>query len=121
MNNPNPSDILSESLWLKTFIATFESWGIAVILLGMMSKYSLGDKTAWIGNLRTVPLLFANDVIQLAPSAHNLQQAFGQFAAECEAAKMKFSISKSETEKWRVAPSGSEVRCCPQPREFYVS
>lgn len=112
---------LSKRLLGYFFIATFESWGIAVILPGMMSKYSRGDETAWIGNPRTVPLLFANDVIQLAPSAHDLQQAFGQLAAECEAAKMKLSISKSETEIWPVAPSGSEARCCPQPREFYVS
>lgn len=86
-----------------------------------MSKYSQGDKMAWTGTLRTAPLLFAHDVIQLAPSAHNLQQAFGQFATECEAAKMKVIISKSETEQQWVASSGLEVRRYPQPRGFYVS
>ena len=42
-------------------------------------------------------LLFADDVVVLAPSHQDLKHALGRFAAECEAAGMRISTSKSET------------------------
>ena len=41
-------------------------------------------------------LLFADDNVLLAPSKQDLQHVLGRFAAECEAAGMKISTSKSE-------------------------
>ncbi|XDV39599.1 hypothetical protein PO909_008816 [Leuciscus waleckii] len=41
-------------------------------------------------------LLFADDVVVLALSDQELQHALGRFAAECEAAGMRISTSKSE-------------------------
>ncbi len=40
------------------------------------------------------PLLFADDVVLLASSDEDLQYALGQFAAECEAAGMRYSTCK---------------------------
>ena len=37
-----------------------------------------------------------DDVVLLAPSSQDLQHVLGWFAAECEAAGMKISTSKSE-------------------------
>ena len=48
------------------------------------------------GDLRILSLLFADDVVLLASSNSDLQLSLGQFAAECEAAGMKISTSKSE-------------------------
>ncbi|TWW54834.1 hypothetical protein D4764_0259720, partial [Takifugu flavidus] len=41
-------------------------------------------------------LLFANDVVLLAPSSKDLQHMLGQFATECEAVGMRISTSRSE-------------------------
>ncbi len=41
-------------------------------------------------------LLFADDVVLLAPSDQDLQHALGRIAAECEGAGMRISTSKSE-------------------------
>ncbi len=41
-------------------------------------------------------LLFADDVVLLAPSDQDLRHALRRFAAECEAAGMRISTSKSE-------------------------
>ncbi|KAK3565055.1 hypothetical protein QTP86_032480, partial [Hemibagrus guttatus] len=41
-------------------------------------------------------LLFADDVVLLAPSSLDVQHVLGRFAAECEAAGMRVSTSKSE-------------------------
>lgn len=43
-----------------------------------------------------VSLLFANDVVLMAPSVCDLQHSLDQFTAECEAAGMRISLSKSE-------------------------
>ncbi|TWW61291.1 hypothetical protein D4764_05G0013810 [Takifugu flavidus] len=45
---------------------------------------------------RIASLLFADDVVLLAPSARDLQLSLDRFAAACEAAGMKISTSKSE-------------------------
>ena len=41
-------------------------------------------------------LLFADDVVLLAPSSQDFQHVLGWFAAECEAAGMRISTSKPE-------------------------
>jgi len=47
------------------------------------------------GDLRIASLLFADDVVLLATSDRDLQHALGQFAAECEAVRMRVSTSIS--------------------------
>ena len=54
-------------------------------------------------------LLFADDVVLLASSEHDLQRALEWFAAKCEAVGMRVSTSKSEAivlcrNRW-IAPS----------------
>ena len=46
--------------------------------------------------LRIASLLFADDVVLMATSACDLQHSLDWFAAECEAAGMRISTSKSE-------------------------
>ena len=48
------------------------------------------------GDIGIKSLLFADDVVLLAPSSQELQLSLGQFAAACEAAGMTISTSKSE-------------------------
>ncbi|KAK3528617.1 hypothetical protein QTP70_006030 [Hemibagrus guttatus] len=48
------------------------------------------------GDHRISSLIFADDVVLLAPSSLDLQHALGHFAAECEAAGMRVSTSRSE-------------------------
>ena len=50
-----------------------------------------------VRNLEVSSLLYADDVILLASSVQDLQRALERFAAECEAAGMRISTSKSET------------------------
>ena len=47
------------------------------------------------GVLRISSLLFADDVVLMVPSACDLQRSLYRFAAKCEAAGMRNSISKS--------------------------
>ncbi len=67
-------------------------------------------------------LLFADDVVLLAPSDQDLRHALGRFAAECKAAGMRISTSKSKA----MVPSRKKVACplqvggvfLPQVEEF---
>ncbi|KAI3363638.1 hypothetical protein L3Q82_001271 [Scortum barcoo] len=74
------------------------------------------------GNHRISSLLFADDVVLLASSSQDLQHVLEWFAAECEAAGMRISTSKSEAmvlDRKRVACPlrvGGEV--LPQVEEF---
>ena len=43
----------------------------------------------WFGSRWISSLLFADDVVLLAPSSQDLQHVLGQFAVMCEAAGMK--------------------------------
>ncbi|KAK3542721.1 hypothetical protein QTP70_000102 [Hemibagrus guttatus] len=71
---------------------------------------------------RISSLIFADEVVLLAPSSLDLQHALGCFAAECEAAGMRVSASKSEAmvlDRKKVACTlqvGGEV--LPQVEEF---
>ncbi|KAK3530893.1 hypothetical protein QTP70_004413 [Hemibagrus guttatus] len=61
-----------------------------------ISSRSQGLEGVRFGDHRISLLLFADDVVLLAPSSLDLQHALGRFAAECEAAGMRVSTSKSE-------------------------
>ncbi|KAK3510880.1 hypothetical protein QTP70_022839, partial [Hemibagrus guttatus] len=63
---------------------------------GWRPKDSQVLEGVWFGDHRISSLIFADDVVLLAPSSLDLQHALGHFAAECEAAGMRVSTSKSE-------------------------
>ncbi|KAI3367309.1 hypothetical protein L3Q82_008355 [Scortum barcoo] len=81
-----------------------------------------GPEGVRFGNHRISSLLFADDVVLLASSSQDLQRVLERFAAECEAAGMRISTSKSEAmvlDRKRVACPlrvGGEV--LPQVEEF---
>ncbi|KAI3373393.1 hypothetical protein L3Q82_021941 [Scortum barcoo] len=81
-----------------------------------------GRRESRFGNHRISSLLFADDVVLMASSGQDLQHVLERFAAECEAAGMRISTSKSEAMvlDWkRVAcplQVGGEV--LPQVEEF---
>ncbi|KAK3520514.1 hypothetical protein QTP70_024128 [Hemibagrus guttatus] len=66
------------------------------IFMDRISRRSQGLEGVQFGDHRISSLLFADDVVLLAPSSQDLQRALGCFAAECEAAGMRTSTSKSE-------------------------
>ncbi|KAL7874956.1 hypothetical protein SRHO_G00059260 [Serrasalmus rhombeus] len=57
---------------------------------------SQGMEGVRFGDLRVTSLLSADDVVLLGTSGHEPQLSLDQFAAECEAAGMRISTSKSE-------------------------
>ncbi|KAK3564035.1 hypothetical protein QTP86_006953 [Hemibagrus guttatus] len=74
-----PHDILWEVLW---------EYGVhGPVLRAVRSLY---DQS------RSLVRIASYDVVLLAPSSQELQRALGHFAAECEAAGMRISTSKSE-------------------------
>ncbi|KAI3358957.1 hypothetical protein L3Q82_015343 [Scortum barcoo] len=83
---------------------------------------SQGPEGVRFGNHRISSLLFADDVVLMASSGQDLQHVLERFAAECEAAGMRISTSKSEAmvlDRKRVAcplQVGGEV--LPQVEEF---
>ena len=62
-----------------------------------ISKRSQGVEGFQFSGVRISSLLFADDVVLLAPSEGDLQLLLEWFAAECELAVMRISKSKSET------------------------
>ncbi|KAI3357021.1 hypothetical protein L3Q82_003656 [Scortum barcoo] len=62
----------------------------------VVQAYSQGPEGVRFGNHRISSLLFADDVVLLASSSQDLQHVLERFAAECEAAGMRISTSKSE-------------------------
>ncbi|KAI3368485.1 hypothetical protein L3Q82_025499 [Scortum barcoo] len=84
---------------------------------------SQGPEGVRFGNHRISSLLFADDVVLMASSSQDLQHVLERFAAECEAAGMRISTSKSEAmvlDRKRVACPlrvGGEV-LPPQVEEF---
>ncbi|KAI3373890.1 hypothetical protein L3Q82_022459 [Scortum barcoo] len=85
-------------------------------------RRSQGPEGVRFGNHRISSLLFADDVVLMASSGQDLQHVLERFAAECEAAGMRISTSKSEAmvlDRKRVAcplQVGGEV--LPQVEEF---
>ena len=69
---------------------------LLVIFMDRISRRSRGEEGLQFGVLRISSLLFADDVVLLASSVCDLQHSLDRFAAECEAAGMKISTSKSE-------------------------
>ncbi|KAK3569195.1 hypothetical protein QTP86_026474, partial [Hemibagrus guttatus] len=67
-----------------------------IVFMDRISRHSQGLEGIWFGDHRISSLIFADDVVLLAPSSLDLQHALGRFAAECEAAGMRVSTSKSE-------------------------
>ncbi|KAK3518049.1 hypothetical protein QTP70_033271 [Hemibagrus guttatus] len=70
--------------------------GILWEVLWGISRRSQGLEGVQFGDHRISSLIFADDVVLLAPSSLDLQHALGRFAAECEAAGVRVSTSKSE-------------------------
>ncbi|KAK3543704.1 hypothetical protein QTP70_027204 [Hemibagrus guttatus] len=70
--------------------------GILWEVLWEISRRSQGLEGVRFGDHRISSLIFADDVVLLAPSSLDLQLALGRFATECEAAGMSVSTSKSE-------------------------
>uniref|UniRef100_A0A8D0CHB3 Reverse transcriptase domain-containing protein n=1 Tax=Scleropages formosus TaxID=113540 RepID=A0A8D0CHB3_SCLFO len=67
-----------------------------IIFMDRISRRSQGTESVCFGGREISSLLFADDVVLLASSSQDLQRALGRFAAECEAAGMRISTSKSE-------------------------
>ncbi|KAI3354588.1 hypothetical protein L3Q82_019093 [Scortum barcoo] len=93
-----------------------------VRIAGRFLGVARGRRESRFGNHRISSLLFADDVVLLASSSQDLQHVLERFAAECEAAGMRISTSKSEAmvlDRKRVACPlrvGGEV--LPQVEEF---
>uniref|UniRef100_A0A8C6PMX5 Reverse transcriptase domain-containing protein n=1 Tax=Nothobranchius furzeri TaxID=105023 RepID=A0A8C6PMX5_NOTFU len=68
-----------------------------ITFMDRISRHSQGVEGIRFGGLRISSLLFADDVVLLASSERGLQLSLERFAAECEAAGMRISSSKSET------------------------
>ncbi|KAK3506577.1 hypothetical protein QTP70_009899 [Hemibagrus guttatus] len=80
-----------------------------IVFIDRISRRSQGLYGVRFGDQMISSLLFADDVILLAPSSLDLQHALERFAAECETAGMRVSTSKSEAifldrKRW-LAPS----------------
>ena len=67
-----------------------------IIYMNWMDKLSRTDECVTIGRYKISRLLFADDLILLASSESGPQHAFNGFAAACDIAGMKISISKTE-------------------------
>ena len=67
-----------------------------IIFMDRISRRSQVVEGVRFGDLRIASLLFADDVVLLASSCQDLQLSLDRFAAECEAAGMRISTSKSE-------------------------
>ncbi|KAK3548671.1 hypothetical protein QTP70_016417, partial [Hemibagrus guttatus] len=93
-----------------------------IVFMDRISRRSQGLEGVRFGDHRISSLIFADDVVLLAPSSLDLQHALRRFAAECEAAGMRVSTSKSEAmvlDRKKVACTlqvGGEV--LPQVEEF---
>ncbi|KAK3533819.1 hypothetical protein QTP70_031294 [Hemibagrus guttatus] len=93
-----------------------------IVFMDRISRRSQGLEGVWFGDHRISSLIFADDVVLLAPSSLDLQHALGRFAAESEVAGMRVSTSKSEAmvlNRKKVACTlqvGGEV--LPQVEEF---
>ncbi|KAK3547092.1 hypothetical protein QTP86_011400 [Hemibagrus guttatus] len=93
-----------------------------IVFMDRISRRSQGLEGVRFGDHRISSLIFADDVVLLASSSLDLQHALGRFAAECEAAGVRVSTSKSEAmvlDRKKVACTlqvGGEV--LPQVEEF---
>ncbi|KAK3544435.1 hypothetical protein QTP86_012124 [Hemibagrus guttatus] len=93
-----------------------------IVFMDRISRRSQGLEEVQFGDHRISSLIFADDVVLLAPSSLDLQHALGRFAAECEAAGMRVSTSKSEAMvlDWKKVACTLQVggELLPQVEEF---
>ncbi|KAK3524458.1 hypothetical protein QTP70_029309 [Hemibagrus guttatus] len=93
-----------------------------IVFMDRISRRSQGLEGVRFGDHRISSLIFADDVVLLAPSSLDLQHALGRFAAECEAAGMRVSTSKSEAMvlNWKKVACTLQVgvEVLPQVEEF---
>ena len=75
-----------------------------VIYMDRISRRRSGVEGLQVSDLKIASLLFADHVVLMAPSALDLQGSLDRFAAECEAAGMRISTSKSEAMVLRRKP-----------------
>ncbi|TWW66772.1 hypothetical protein D4764_20G0008040 [Takifugu flavidus] len=68
-----------------------------ITFMDRISRRSRGVEGVEFGGRKILSLLFADDVVLLAPLSRDLQQMLGRFATECEAAGMRISTSKSKS------------------------
>ncbi|KAK3553040.1 hypothetical protein QTP86_031194 [Hemibagrus guttatus] len=93
-----------------------------IVFMDRISRHSQRLEGVRFRDHRISSLIFADDVVLLAPTSLDLQHALGRFAAECEAAGMRVSTSKLEAmvlDRKKVACTlqiGGEV--LPQVEEF---
>jgi len=95
-----------------------------VISMDKISRRSLGVEQVRFGGLGIASLLFADDVVLLASSDRHLRHSLERFAAECEAAGIRVSTSKSEAmvpgNQW-IAPSRWGQSAYPKRRSLSIS
>ncbi|KAK3536643.1 hypothetical protein QTP86_015444, partial [Hemibagrus guttatus] len=93
-----------------------------IVFMDRISRRSQGLEGVRFGDHRISSLFFADDVVLLASSGLDLQHALGRFAAECEAAGMRVSTSKSEAMvlDWKKVACTLQVggEVLPQVEEF---
>lgn len=69
---------------------------LILVLIHRISRHIRGKERVWFGDLRIASLLFADHVVLLASSDHDLQQMQGQFEVRFEVIRMRVSTSNSE-------------------------
>ena len=93
-----------------------------VIFMDRISRRSRGGEGLQFGGLRIASLLFADDVVLMAPSPCDLHHSLDRFATECKAAGMRISTSKSEAMVLSRKPMDCLLRVgnefLPQVKEF---
>ena len=85
-----------------------------IIFMDRISRRSQGVEGVRFGDLRIGSLLFADDVVLLAPSDHDLQLSLDWFAAECKTARMSMVLNRKRVES--TLRVGDEI--LPQVEEF---
>uniref|UniRef100_A0A8C6S4J5 Reverse transcriptase domain-containing protein n=1 Tax=Neogobius melanostomus TaxID=47308 RepID=A0A8C6S4J5_9GOBI len=100
----------SKSDLFPVHVGLRQGWPLSPVLfitfMDRISRRSQGPEGVRFGNLR-ISSAVNNDVVLLASSNQDLQCALGRFAAECEAAGMRISTSKSEAMLPRFRSVGS--------------
>ncbi|KAK3519761.1 hypothetical protein QTP70_003904 [Hemibagrus guttatus] len=105
-----PRGILWEVLWVRIAGCNSDLFPVHVGLqqgcplspvlfitfMDRIPRHSQGLEGVQFGDHRISSLLFADDVVLLAPSSQDLQHALGWFAAVCEVTWMRISTSKSK-------------------------
>ena|SRR5688572_24975606 len=67
-----------------------------ITFMDWIDRRSRGDECVTLGESRIGRLLFADDLVILGQSESDLQHALDRFAAVCDEAGMKISVSKTE-------------------------